>query len=71
MKHLEFLLIKPPRSTALSTSGSGRRNTCIRSLTDEVTLELGQCPEDVEDQLPPELVVSICSVRLLNPMPRS
>jgi hypothetical protein len=53
--------LPPPRPGSL--------DACLGSLPDDVPLKLGQCPEDVEDQLPPEVVVSICSVRLLKPIP--
>jgi hypothetical protein len=55
-------------SPALPSPGSGSRQACLGSLPDDVPLKFCEGAEDVEDQLPPEVVVSICSVRLLKPM---
>src|SRR5262249_36046983 len=67
---LALLLIDTLGASAFATSGTRRRQTCIRALTDQVALKLGQRCEDVEDQLPPEVVVSSCSCKLRKPTPR-
>ena len=49
---LALLLIDTLGASAFATSGTRRRQTCIRSLADQVALKLGQRCEDVEDQPP-------------------
>jgi len=47
---LALLLIDTLGASAFATSGTRRRQTCIRALTDQVALKLGQRCEDLEDQ---------------------
>jgi hypothetical protein len=52
--------IQELRSTALSTTGSGWLKSCHCPLSDQFTLELSDCSQDME-------VVSICSVSEARP----
>ncbi|CAA9563900.1 MAG: hypothetical protein AVDCRST_MAG19-2060 [uncultured Thermomicrobiales bacterium] len=58
------------RSAAFPAARPRRRPAGMRPLPDQVALELGQRPEDVEDQLAARGRRTICSVRLLKPTRR-
>ena len=54
---------------AAANSGSGQSGA--GAFANEIAFDLGQGGEDVEDELPPGVAVSIASWRLRNPTPWS